>query len=575
MNNKADLVIRNVHVYNTYFHDFKDADVYVKGGKFLYIDRKKENLLEAASEIDGKGRYMIPGLIDIHMHIESSLVTPEAFSKYTVARGITTVVSEPHEIANVCGIDGIKAMIDSGNKGLYDIYYAIPSNVPIMGPEFETAGATITCEDMMELKDTDKVWCLGEVMNYKEIIGNDDSEVGKFIRQIHDKEPNYILEGHCPQLKDLDLAKFLYLGINSDHCEHDLEELKQRFENGMFVQIQGYMVTKENIDFIIANNLYDYFSFVTDDVFPDILLNNGHLDHLIREAIKLGMKPEWAIYSSTFTPANRMNMRDRGAIVPGRLADFLLIDDPNSFNIEETYKKGLKVYDVNEYQESSATYSLGAEFEDTIRIKTPDLAKFKVEIGGPDREVNVRVIDINRISNMTTTEFVRMPVRNNELIWQDSGCVLTMVLERHGKNGSIAYGFAKGDCLKKGAVCSSLSHDSHNIIVQGNNIEDMHKALDLVIANHGGVAAVLNSEVKGFLSLPIAGLMSNKSVEKTARQFIEVRKAFENQGYVHRNTIMNFALIALTCIPKIRLTDQGYMDTENLKMVPLYEEIEC
>ncbi|MBQ4251768.1 MAG: amidohydrolase family protein, partial [Erysipelotrichaceae bacterium] len=252
---KADLVIRNARVFNSYLKKFTARDVYIRDGLFFYLDERKQNEIQAAESLGAVGRYLVPGLIDIHMHIESSLVTPRAFGEHTVSHGLTTIVSKPHEIANVCGMAGIKAMIADGRKAPYDIYYAIPSNVPVMGAEFETAGAKITCEDMLELKDTENVICLGEVMNYLEIIRENDSEVGKFIDIVNRTDPRYIKEGHCPQLKDADLARFLYLGIGSDHCTHDLEGLRQRFENGMFVQIQDVMMKQEVIDYIIDNEL--------------------------------------------------------------------------------------------------------------------------------------------------------------------------------------------------------------------------------------------------------------------------------------------------------------------------------
>ena len=286
------------------------------GSQQYGIDPQRLN--DYADEIiEGNERYMIPGLIDIHMHIESSLVTPEAFCKYTVRNGLTSIVSEPHEIANVCGIKGIEAMIASSEKSPYDCYFAIPANVPIMSREYETSGAQITLKDMLKLKEEEKIICLGEVMNYKEIIKENDSQVGGFIDVVHEKEPNYPLEGHCPQLVDFDLAKFLYLGIGSDHCLHDIDELRQRFENGMFVQLQDAMITKEVIAYVCENHLFEYFSFVTDDTFPDILCKRGHLDSLLRKAIGLGMRAEDAIYCATYTPSRRMNLLDRGVIAPG------------------------------------------------------------------------------------------------------------------------------------------------------------------------------------------------------------------------------------------------------------------
>ncbi len=304
--NRADLVIRNVRAYNSCFRTFRDVDVYIKKGKFLYIDRKRAGEIQAEESIDASGLYMIPGLIDIHMHVESSLVTPAAFGAYTVRNGLTTVVAEPHEIANVFGREGIEAMIRSGRDVPCDMYFAIPANVPVTGEQFETSGAAISCKDMLDLKKTDGIICLGEVMNYRQIIQENDSEVARFIAQVHEEDPWYVLEGHCPQLKDAELARYLYLGIGSDHCEHDLEEVRQRFENGMFVQIQDMMMRQEILDFIRENNLYERFSFVTDDTFPDILTQKGHLDYLVRKAVAMGMRPEDAIYSATYTPAIRM-----------------------------------------------------------------------------------------------------------------------------------------------------------------------------------------------------------------------------------------------------------------------------
>lgn len=572
--NKADKCITNVHVFNSFFKCFNDADVYIKDGKFLYIDEKKENEISCDKLIDGQGRYMIPGLIDIHMHVESSLVTSEAFCNYTVRNGLTTIVSEPHEIANVFGVKGVKAMIESGKKAPYDCYFAIPSNVPIMPAEFETAGAVITTEDMLQLKEEPLVKCLGEVMNFREIIHENDSEVAGFIEQVHDQDPAYPLEGHCPALIDSDLAKFLYLGIGSDHCEHDIEGFRQRFANGMFVQIQDSTLRQEVIDLIIDNDLYEYYSFVTDDTFPDLLYERGHLDHLVRKAIDMGMQPEWAIYCTTYTPARRMNLLDRGCIAPGKLADFALIDDPAIFTVEQTYKRGVRIFDINDPCDDREDYSYGEEFEHSVKRAPLTMEDMKVKVPGPDRRVLVRVMESGPVSNMTAEKHVEMEVRNNELQWHDSGCALTMVIERHGKNGSIGYGFTCGAGIKSGAAATSYSHDSHDITLMGVNEEDMLLAVNRLIEIQGGFVVTENSEITAEMRLPIAGLLSNLSVKKTALQFKKLREAFNRQGYVHFNNIMNFCLLALTCINALRVTDQGLMDTVHNKMVPLIIEEE-
>ena len=571
--NHADVKISNARVFNSFFRRFDPADVYIKDGKFLYIDKQKSSSITADHEIDAGNQYMIPGLIDIHMHIESSMVTPLAFCRYTAGNGLTTIVSEPHEIANVCGKKAIEAMIESGKQGPYDCYYAIPSNVPIMPRQYETSGAAITAEDMLELKETENVICLGEVMNYTEIIRENDSEVGKFIDIVHEKEPLYTLEGHCPALVNEDLAKFLYLGIRSDHCTHTLEELKQRFENGMFIQLQDVMVTQEVIDYVCREHLYEYFSFVTDDTLPDVLVKKGHLDAVVRKAISLGMRPEDAIYCATYTPSRRMGLVDRGAIAPGLLADFVLIDDPTSLNIQTTYKKGVCIYDRSAKTDTGIVYDLNGRFEDTIHHDPITENDLNVMIPGPDRMVNVRVMKLNPNNNRSEEVFVKMPVKNNALVWKDSGCNLTVVIERHGRDGKIAFGFTCGTGLKEGACASSYAHDSHDLIAMGTNEEDIVCAVNEVIAMNGGIAVSLHNEITGKICLPIAGLLSKASVEKTAEEFDNVRSAFDAQGYEHINNIMNFSLIALTCIPTLKLTDRGYMNADTFEQPPLYEEL--
>ena len=570
----ADLVIKDVNVFNSYFKKFMHADVFIKDGKFLYIDQRSQNEVTAEKEIDGKGRYMIPGLIDIHMHIESSMVTPEAFCRYTARNGLTTIVSEPHEIANVCGKQGVDAMIRSGKKSPYDCFYAIPSNVPIMSRDFETSGGTISCRDMLELKEEENVICLGEVMNFREIIRDDSSEVAKFIGIIHDKEPNYPLEGHCPALVGSDLAAFLYLGIQSDHCVHDLEELKQRFENGMFIQLQNAMLNREVIDYVCRNGLYEYFSFVTDDTLPDVLRNKGHLDAILRKAISLGMRAEDAIYCATYTPARRMNLSDRGVIAPGKVADFLLLDDVDTIRICSTYKKGRCIYDIERTRPDHDRYSLEGRFEETMRCRKLTEEDLKIHVPGKDRDVNVRTMKIDPSNNRTEEVFITMPVRNNELLWKESGAQLLLVIERHGRDGHIAIGFSCGSGIKKGACASSYSHDSHDLIVMGNDEDDMILAANTIIDMQGGITAALDGRITGKIALPIAGLLSRNSVEDTADAFETVRKAFLEQGYEHVNNIMNFTLLSLTCTPVLKLTDRAYLNTVTFEKPALYEEME-
>ena len=412
------------------------------------------------------------------------------------------------------------------------------------------------------------------VMNFREIIEENDSQVGQFIDIIHDREPGYPLEGHCPALTGFDLARYLYLGIRSDHCTHDLEELRQRFENGMFIQLQDVMVTREVISFVMENSLYDFFSFVTDDTLPDVLYRKGHVDTVMRKAIGLGMRPEDAIYCTTFTPSRRMNLLDRGVIAPGMLADFVLLDDLENLHITSTYKKGRCIFDIEAPETGEETYSLNGRFEETVHSRRLDIDDFRVKIEGEDRSVRVRAMKIDPENNRTDETFITMRVKDRKLQWKETGCRLVMAVERHGRDNHIAYGFATGTAIREGACASSYSHDSHDLIVMGVDEEDMMVAINEVIGMQGGIAVALNGRISARIALPIAGLLSRNSVRQTALEFEKVRSAFDAQGYEHINNIMNFSLLSLTCIPSLKLTDRGYLDTVTFQMPPLYEEID-
>ena len=322
---KIQLLIKHAKVFNSYLKKFIDADVSVKDGKFYYIDRKHENLFDAEQTIDADGQYMIPGMVDIHMHIESSMTTPSSFGNCAAKNGVTTVVSEPHEMANVKGVRGILEMISAAKDAPIDIFYGIPSSVPSTSEELETTGGVIDFEAMKHLLGEKDVVCVGEIMNYREIIRENHLEISKFLDYLRQEHPGYVIEGHCPSLVDLDLAKFLYLGINGDHTEHTLEEVKQRIENGMFFEIQDKMLKPEVLSYICENHLFEYCSFVTDDTMADVLYEQGHLNTVVQKAIEMGFPKEQAIYCATYTPCQRMHFYDRGVIAPGKLADFILL----------------------------------------------------------------------------------------------------------------------------------------------------------------------------------------------------------------------------------------------------------
>lgn len=568
---KIDLLIRNVRVLNSYFKTFDAADVWVKAGKILYIDRAHTGCCQAERQVDGGGRWMVPGLIDIHMHIESSMMTPAAFCDRLVQCGVTTIVSEPHEMANVGGVQGVLDMIRAGENSPIDIFYGIPSCVPSTNPTLETTGGTIGCADMERLRQNPAVACVGEVMNYRQIIQENDLEIGKFLKKLRKTDRLFPIEGHCPALVDLDLAKFLYLGINGDHTEHSLEELRQRFAGGMFVEIQEKMLHPEVLAFIRTHNLYEYFCFVTDDVMADTLCTQGHLDVLVRKAIAAGFDPAQAIYNATYTPARRMNFFDRGALDPGKKADFLLLDELDAFSIAATYKDGVCLYEKDGPVRSwnTGTGFSGAYYH-SIHLKPQDEAAFAVHAPVQEGTVRVRVIALRDGSTKTEERIVEMPVRGGLVQWEQSGCLLAAVFERYGKGGGVGLGFVTGDCHKRGAVATSYAHDCHNVLVAGANAKDMALAVNRLIELQGGMVVADGGRVQAELQLNIGGILSGSPADEIGAALGRVRAAMEEQGYRHYNPIMSFCTLTLPVSPALKLTDKGLIDVKTASVVPLF-----
>lgn len=566
---KIDLLIKNVKVYNSYLKKFRDADVAVLEGKFLHIDTKKSEDFQAEKIIEGNGKYMIPGFIDIHMHIESSMMTPAPFCFHLNKNGVTTIVAEPHEIANVFGERGINAMIEAADNIDTSVFYGIPSSVPSTSPELETTGAVIDCEGMKKISKNPNVICVGEIMNYRKVIVDDTLEICKFVKYIKEEKPHYVIEGHCPKLIDLDLSKFLYLGINGDHTEHTMEEFIQRFENGMFVEIQGKSIEKELIDYINENNLYEHFSFVTDDVMADTFLEEGHLNAVMKKAVSAGLRIEDGIYAATYTPARRMNLHDRGVIAPGKKADFIFVDDLEKFNITNTFISGKEVYNsACETEYSSSSYKFPQDFYSSVNVKP--ITKDNLLIpAGDTNEVMCRIIELKDGSTRTNELIKPVPVKNGYLDWENSGYCLIAVFERYGKNGNIGFGLVTGDCIKKGAIASTYAHDHHNLIVIGKTAEDIVTAANRIIELQGGICAVENSRVITEVPLSVAGILSEKSVQELGVEVKKLRKAMTNLGYKHYNPIMSLCTLSLPVSPALKITDKGLIDVAESKIVNL------
>lgn len=569
----VSLFIKNVNVFNSYLKKFVKADVSVLNGKFYYIDRKQNTPFQADKVVDADGMYMIPGFVDIHMHIESSMTTPVPFGNCVAQYGVTTLVSEPHEIANVKGVRGILEMISAAKNAPIDIFYGIPSSVPSTNEMLETTGGSINYQDMKHLLSEKDVVCVGEIMNYRKIIQENELEITKFLEYLHEEYPGYVIEGHCPSLVDLELAKFLYLGINGDHTEHALEEVRQRMENGMFFEIQNKMVKPEILKYICENHLYEYCCFVTDDTMADVLHEKGQLNYVVERALSVGFPLEYAIYCATYTPCQRMHLYDRGIIAPGKLADFQLLRDPSVLKPAYVYKNGLEIFSEDFAEKEFVSYAFPEDFYRSVQLPAITLKDFQVPLPAalsPDcTEVTVRVMEIHSDRTQTTEKLVTMPVKRGKLQWQESGCLLAMVIERHGKNGNIGYGFMTGAGLKTGTAATTYFHDHHNLFVVGDNPSDMFFAVNRLRELQGGILTVKDGTVLSELELPVCGILSEKSVEEIACSLKRVRESLEELGYEHNNPIMSLGTLGLPVSPALKITDKGLIDVKNGRITDL------
>ena len=567
---EVQLIIKNLKVYNSYFKKFIQGDVVINDGKFIHIGNDYEDRLSSRNIIDGNNKYMIPGLIDIHMHIESSMTIPSEFSKAAIKQGVTTVVADPHEIANVFGIEGIKEFIKSKEK--LDIFYGIPSSVPSTGNHLETTGGEITVNEVKELLSYENILCLGEVMNFKDLIEDESSAINNIINVSKDKK--IPLEGHCPKIDGVDLSFYIYRGVDGDHTQQSVASLKEKIKNGMFIEMQHKSMTTENIKFLVENNLYEHFALATDDVMAD-KLTKGHLNELVKEAINLGMSIENAIYVATYTPARRMRLFDRGTIAPGKIADFILLDDIKNFDIYEVYKNGEVVFNrCNGLKEKYFMKKSNFHKKFYNSIKLNQITKENLLVRVPQKynnKVTCRTMNIMKNTTFTEEGEVSLDVENNLLKWENSNCALIAVFERYGKNNNVAFGLVQGEIIKEGAVATTWAHDNHNVMVMGRNVEDMVLAVNSLIDFNGGYIVVKDNNILAKLELPIGGIVSDEPIEVVGEKLGKVRSAMKELGYNHMNEIMSFSTLSLPVSPAIKITDKGLIDVKKCKVVSLFK----
>ncbi|GAA0727319.1 adenine deaminase C-terminal domain-containing protein [Clostridium malenominatum] len=569
---EVNLLIKNVNVFNCYLKRFIKENVAVLEDKFLYVGGNAHDMRELSPKevIDGEGKFLIPGLIDIHMHIESSMTTPFQFSQAVIPHGVTTVVADPHEIANVLGMEGIKAFIEDSKNTIIDIFYGIPSSVPSTSATLETTGGRIKEEEVYELLHYNEVKCLGEVMNFVDLIGDENSTINKIISLVKEKRPELLIEGHCPKIEGLNLAKYIYKGVDGDHTQQSPKSLEEKIKNGMFIEIQEKSMSEENIKYLMDNNLYEHFALVTDDVMADKIID-GHLNRLVKNAIIRGLSPEMAIYTSTFTPARRMGLKDRGAIAPGKIADFILLNNLEEFKVEKVYKNGKLTYNGKLHLKENINF-YPEKFYNTVCLEKLKKEDFDIKTPIKQGDIKCRVIEVKDGSTFTEEKEETLKVRDGKLLWEGFPYCLIGVFERYGKNGNRTFGLVKGDIIKEGAVATTWAHDHHNLMVMGKNLEDMIVAANWVIENSGGYSTAKNGEVLSGVELKIGGIVSDERIDILGGKLKKLREALRELGYNHHNEIMSFSTLSLPVSPSIKITDKGLIRVKTGEILSLFTE---
>jgi adenine deaminase len=562
----ADVIIKNAWVFQTPTRSFVKQNVAIKGNKFYYISAADIDDLSAKT-IEAENQYLIPGLIDIHMHIESSMTTPTIFSETVLRYGVTTIVADAHEMANVFGLEGLKEFMNA--KTILDIFHAIPSSVPSTTPELETTGGIIGLPEVEKLLQDPRVICLGEAMNFKGIAYEPDSLIAQIIDLCKKMRPTMPMEGHIPKIYDRELADFLYSGISSDHTHQFPEHLLDKIQAGLFIQFQNKSITPENMAVIRDNNLYDFSCLITDDVMADDLLQ-GHLNENLKKAVAAGLPIEQAIYMTTYTPARRMSLLDRGMIAPGRVADFILLDNLEDFSIAQVYKDGQKVFEKGEpfvYPQVIEEFPQAYQQSVKCRLLTADDLVLKVETD--KAQVRCNVIQKQVIGTFTERVTKEIAVVEGILQTESENLGHLLVMERYGKNGNIAHALMEQPLKHKGAIATTWAHDHHNLMVMGNDSASILVAQQALLALQGGYVVVHDGKVVATCPLPIGGILSQAPVEELGADLQQVRLSMQQLGYENMNEIMSFSTLSLPVSPAIKVTDKGMMDTKSQTFYPL------
>ncbi len=557
MRRKADLVLKNGKIVNVFSHEILEGDLAIDNGKIIGIGN-----YEGEKEVDLKGKYVAPGLIDSHVHIESASTTPLEFARAVLPRGTTTVVADPHEIGNVLGLRGIKYMLDSSKDLPLKCYFMLPSCVP--ATPFETSGAILHAEELSAMIHNERVLGLGELMNYPGVVAA-DREIIKKVEMA--KAANKFVDGHGPVIKNEELNAYSIVGIRSDHeCTNSVEMLNQ-VRAGMYIAIREGSACKDLLNLIggVTAQNERRMLFCTDDRHPGDIMHFGHIDNNVRLAIQSGVDPITAIRMATLNTAECYHLTGKGAIAPGYDANFIIVDNLEEFNVLETYVDGTKITD-DWHKDIIISDEVSNLARNTIRL--PKITAEDLKIPLTSNKVNV----IKIIQDQIVTEHVEREVLIEDGFFKRTDDVLHYyVVERHTGSGRIGKGLIEGFGINDGAIALTIAHDSHNIGIISTNEENAYVALEEIKRIGGGAVVVKAGKVIGSVPLCIAGLMSEDKMEDVSKSLRHMYHLTYDELGVDRSikTLMTLSFMSLPVIPALKLTDLGLFDVMQFKHIPL------
>lgn len=575
---KCTLVIENAKIVNLFTGEIYEGDVGIYDGFIAHIRCNpddcniNEDRIEGEAYYDAKGKYIIPGLIDAHIHIESTLMTPRNFAKAVVPHGTTTVVTDPHEIANVYGIRGVEYMHNSSEGLPMRQYVLAPSCIPAV-LNLENSGAEFSRKDVEELFKMDRVIGLGEVMDFLGVIENDDRMV-EILEAAEEK--GLFVQGHAPFLSGRELSAYLCGGAISDHESRTSKEAKDKMRNGMYVDARESSISKNVADIVKGTKDFRYLTnltLCTDDREADEILEFGHMNAVVKSAIDAGMNPIDAIRSATLNTARELGIRNLGAIAPSFVADMVLVEDLNEMKVSTVIYDGNIVAEDGILKNEIEDKAFEIENENSVHVKDLTIEDFKLKADIENGQITAKVIKyLSQLSSSTEIVEEIFEVENGIVkLPKDSDIRFVVVINRHGKLNTKSIGLVKGFGINKGAVGSTVSHDSHNLTVVFDNAEEgMLIAKDLINLG-GGLSCAVNNKIKANLKLNVAGLMSSKEAKDIAIEAENMKKHLRDMGLTEmKNPLLRIVTLALPVIPKGKMSDLGLVDVLGKKILKLF-----